>query len=379
MWFLILFAALWPAAWLCLWRIPRCARSDRKGQPPAAARDLSVIVPARNEADNLPVLLGSLSDQGGAIREIIVVDDGSTDRTAAIAREYGATVVKAGPLPEGWRGKTWACTRGAAAASGARLLFVDADTWFAPGALPEMLACHDPGGALSVAPYHVVRRPYEQLSAFFNLMMIGGVGAFARVGRRSNRTGMFGQSLLVARSLYEETGGHADVRGEILENLCLADVYRRRNIPFRCAGGRDCFFVRMYPHGVRELIAGWSKAFVRGAGHTPPLIMALLVAWLTGAAGAAGLTVAALFLPAPASLQTAACLLYAAYAVQIGFLLRRIGSYHPLAAALYPLPLLFYFCVFSRALVAAKRRQDVVWKGRRVAAEDNSRPVEADH
>ncbi len=100
---------------------------------------LSVIIPARNEAHNLPTLLGSLAAQSVRPCEILVVDDGSTDRTAEVARELGARVIASEPLPEGWRGKTWACHQGAQAATGELLCFVDADTWFEPGGLARIL------------------------------------------------------------------------------------------------------------------------------------------------------------------------------------------------------------------------------------------------
>ena len=89
-----------------------------------------MIIPARNEAHNLPRLLESLASQSVQPREVIVVDDGSTDDTAEIARRHGAEVLVSKPLPEGWRGKPWACHQGAEAASGDLLCFVDADTCF---------------------------------------------------------------------------------------------------------------------------------------------------------------------------------------------------------------------------------------------------------
>ena len=172
---------------------------------------LTIIIPARNEEHNLPVLLRSLNAQETRPAEVIVVDDGSTDRTATIARELGARVIASQqPLPEGWRGKTWACHQGAQAARGERLLFLDADTWFEPGGLDKILAAHV-SGAFSVGPYHVVHRPYEQLSLFFNINMTAGTVP----------GGLFGQMLLVDRDSYRTVGGHETVKGRILENFWL--------------------------------------------------------------------------------------------------------------------------------------------------------------
>ncbi len=113
---IILFVALalWSAGFLLLGRLRPCARAGAAAPP----LSVSVIIPARNEEHNLPTLLRSLASQAVKPHEILVVDDGSTDRTAEVARQLGATVIASKPLPDGWRGKTWACHQGAQAATG---------------------------------------------------------------------------------------------------------------------------------------------------------------------------------------------------------------------------------------------------------------------
>jgi glycosyltransferase involved in cell wall biosynthesis len=86
---------------------------------------VSVVIPARDEEKNLPTLLRSLGRPKAGFCEWIVVDDGSQDRTAQIAQEHGATVIRALPLPKGWTGKAWACHQGALASQGKVLLFLD--------------------------------------------------------------------------------------------------------------------------------------------------------------------------------------------------------------------------------------------------------------
>src|SRR4051794_5618292 len=90
----------------------------------ADAAAVSVVVPARNEADTLPALLDSLHRSGLAVAEILVVDDGSHDGTAAVARRHGARVLSAGPPPPGWTGKAWACHVGSRATGTELLLFL---------------------------------------------------------------------------------------------------------------------------------------------------------------------------------------------------------------------------------------------------------------
>jgi len=277
---MIIFAALillWLLGFIFLFRVPLC-RGDGTGK-----ETVSVIIPARDEEANLPGLLESLSIQAPEPGEVIVVDDGSKDATAELARKAGARVLPSRPLPEGWRGKTWACQQGAEAARGEIFLFLDADTRLLPGGLRRLATeFRRIGGALSLLPYHIPVRPYEEFSAFFHILMAAGVGAFTIFGRQI-RSGLFGPSLMISRRDYRRSGGHEAVRGEILENFFLAKVLRRTGVKIFAGGGRGVLVTRMYPGGPGELISGWTKAFAAGAAGTPPPILALTGLWLSGA------------------------------------------------------------------------------------------------
>jgi 4,4'-diaponeurosporenoate glycosyltransferase len=341
--------ALWVAGW---WVVgtrdepPARPLPNADGAPGGRALPVSIIIPARNEECNLPVLLRSINAQAVRPLEVIVVDDGSTDRTAEVARQLGATVIASQPLPDGWRGKTWACHQGAEVARGDLLLFLDADTWFEPDGLSKILSTYN-GGALSVGPYHAVRQPYEQLSAFFNLVMIAGTVP----------GGLFGQMLVVDRESYRRVGGHETVKGRTLENCFLASRFREAGITVRCLVGRGALSFRMYPNGLRELIEGWTKGFAAGAGQTPSARLLLIVAWLTGMM----LAVWSL------SFGLIGAAVYLLYAVQLHWLLRRVGAFRWYTAMLYPVPLLFYFIVFTRS--ALRSGKQVTWKGRAIHAD----------
>jgi len=336
--------ALWLAGFLLLGRLRPFHEANAPNLPPA----VSVVIPARNEEHNLPRLLRSLVSQPAKPREIIVVDDGSTDHTAGLARQFGATVIPSQPLPEGWRGKPWASHQGAQAAVGDLLLFVDADSWFAPDGLARILSAYE-GGAFSVGPYHDVRKPYEQLSLFFNFNMTFGTVPH----------GLFGQMLLVNRESYQRVGGHETVRGRILENVLLARQFRRAGIAVRSVTGRGVLAFRMYPNGPRELIAGWTKGFAAGAGQTPRRIMFALVAWISG-----------LMLAPLGWLVTGDwswCPVYLLCAAQVGWFSRQVGAFRWYTALLYPAPLLFFFALFAWSVARSGRA--VSWKGREVHAD----------
>ncbi len=361
----LLGGAGWLAGWWLLGR-PKVERppeepDEPSGPPAAPSRRLSLIVPARNEATNLPRLLSSMSSAGPGM-ETLVVDDASTDDTAAVARACGACVLDAPPLPPGWRGKAWACHNGAAAAQGEWLLFLDADTSFVHNGLPRLLRVFEAGkGALSVLPWHHVERPYEQLSAFFNLVLAAATGGFPATPGRS-RPMLVGPCLLIGRAEYDRIGGHAAVRNQTLEHLEMTPRLAAAGIPTRLLGGRELLHVRMYPGGWRELIDGWSKAFVKGAARIPRCRVTAIGLWLTGA-WLAWLPLLLLRLPPLRTMSPAIPVtLYGLYAAQLMLLLRRVGSFHPLTGLLFPIPLAFYVGLCLRSAL----RRSGTWKGRRL-------------
>ena len=338
---------------LALWLIgfalmARLRRGAGKG-PPASSASVSLIIPARNEEHNLPTLLGSLATQPLKPREIIVVDDGSTDRTAALARQLGAAVIASQPLPYGWRGKTWACHQGAMRASGEQLIFMDADTWFEPGGLGRVLFIeHD--GALSVIPYHAVRKSHEDLSMFFNISMIAGTVP----------KGLVGQFLLVRRNHYQLAGGHESVRGHILENFRMAGKFLTAGVPLLCVTGRGILSFRMYPGGLRELLQGWTKGFAAGAGGTPAGSLILVIAWLS----CLMLAPLMLLLTGEWWIWGCACVVCA---LQVAWVARTIGSFGWALMLFYPLPLMTFFGLFAWSAMRSGRK--VTWKGREISAD----------
>ena len=99
----------WLLGLFLMWKIPLLRGDELRRMDSSAALDassLSVIIPARNEAHNITSLLGSLDRQTFPLHEIIVVDDGSSDATAVVAEQMGATVLTGQALPDGWCGLT---------------------------------------------------------------------------------------------------------------------------------------------------------------------------------------------------------------------------------------------------------------------------------
>lgn len=272
------------------WRYRRLpvlpARADSKPLPA-----LSVIVPARNEADNLPRLLDSLhaSDYAGP-REVIVIDDGSVDRTAAVAEKRGARVIRLDYLPPEWMGKPHACDHGSRIARGEWLLFTDADTVHAAGAMAAALAwatAHDLDG-LSLFPAQEHDAPADRL-----VLAVAFAGYFAGLWRQSGL--LNGQYILLRRTVYEQSGGFASVGSEPLEDLALGHRLRDLGYHVPIMRGESLVRVRMYGnvrqmwHGLTRLAAlslrwsgpGSALTVLYTAGTAAPL-GALTLALLAG-------------------------------------------------------------------------------------------------
>jgi len=371
---LLLGAAVWAQRLVADLRTLPPADSPTFGTVPVS---VSVVVPARDEEQTLPELLRSVADQLPEVHEVVVVDDASRDATVAVARAGGARVMPAGTPPPGWTGKAWACHTGAAATTGDLLLFLDADTVLRPGGLAGLLAAHTRhGGLVSVQPHHDVVRPYEQLSAYFNVVALMASGAFTGRGRgHASRAPMaFGPCLLTSREDYGRAGGHEAVRADILDDAALAAAYHRAGLPVWCAVGGEAVRMRSYPGGPGQLVAGWTKNIASGAADAAPSATAATVAWISAhhaVAVGAVLSLLAALSGRGASLVAGSPLLwavaYVALALQLRWVLRRAGSFRWWAWTLFPVPLLAFDLVFARSLALTVVRRSVPWRGRDVS------------
>jgi len=362
--FILGFAGLCAGA-LLLWRIPYCL-TPRNSHVPELS--VSIIIPARNEESTLPIILGSIRSRNGYTGEVIVVDDHSTDNTAAVARSFGTMVVTPSPLPEGWTGKTWACSQGAERATGDILVFLDADTFIYPGGLEKMIDTflHEPG-VVSILPYHTTQKLHEQFSAVFAIIVAASVNAFSLSGSHTSPTGLFGPCLMVKRKDYTRVGGHESVKGRILEHFFMAETFKRHGIEMACYGGRGVLSYRMYPEGIGQLIRGWGKAFAAGAKQTKRLTTLLISLWFAGN------------LIVPVMLGIGAVLhnhlfvslmlsLYMGFVVEHYRMLKRLGSFFAVTAFLFPVTVCFFLFVFFRSLIRNSLGANVEWKGRTVNA-----------
>jgi glycosyltransferase involved in cell wall biosynthesis len=332
--------------------------------PAAAELDVSVIVPARNEEASLDACLESLTRQIGISFEVIVVDDGSTDRTREIAQSFATVqVIDAGPLPEGWTGKNNAMAAGAKIAKGKWLLFTDADTVHNATSLAHGLTEAELRQAqlLSYSPEQEVHGFWEKAVMPVIFAELAATYPPAKVSdSASPMAAANGQYLLISREAYDAVGGHAATAGSLLEDVAMARLVKAsgRRIFFRYGG--DVVRTRMY-RSLAHLKEGWTKnlamlfPYPRALGTFRAAEFILIFGNL--------ILVPVAFLLNRRDLAITTLLLMLAVGALYGLRIRRAHfSFASNLLALQGLAIFSYLLFRSAAL---HRNHAVTWKGRR--------------
>ncbi|HTE21023.1 MAG TPA: glycosyltransferase, partial [Armatimonadota bacterium] len=332
---------------------------------------VSVLIPARNEAANIGDCLRGLLCQDYPLFEILVLDDGSTDDTAARVERLAQTdsrlrVVRGTGLPPGWAGKAHACWEVSAHAEGEWLLFLDADTRHGPELLSTALgeALRTRADLLSTFPRQEIGSVGEALTTPFVYWVLFTLLPMRCVwGHPSPAlTAACGQFLLARRDVYLEVGGHGATPASLHDGLHLARLFKRNGKRVRLADLSAQISCRMY-HGWRECWNGFSRNAYQALGSLPVLL------FLTGIESALFLVpflsltwAAATGWPAWGPLTLAQVLLL--LGIQVG--LKRRFRYPWLTVLLHPVGILALLAIQWRSWWLTVTRTSLVWKGREV-------------
>ncbi|GAB4505716.1 MAG: glycosyltransferase family 2 protein [Anaerolineales bacterium] len=240
--------------------------------PPAGDVPLvSVCVPARNEEQNIRACVEAILAQTYPHFELIVVDDRSTDSTPQVLARLAAhdsrmSAVSGSDLPAGWAGKPHALTQAVDAAHGDWLCFVDADTLLAPEALSAVYAKTLETGAdlFTIMTRQVMLTFWER--AILPLVMTAlSVGFSPRKVNDPRRKDAIanGQFIFIKRSVYQAIGGHAAIKGSIVEDKDLAVLVKGKGFRLVIADGRQVASTRMYT-SLAHMWEGWTKNIYLG-------------------------------------------------------------------------------------------------------------------
>ena len=333
-------------------------------RPPAAggaAELVSVLVPARDEAARIGASVTAVLRSEGVDLELLVGDDGSTDRTADVARQAGAgdprlRVLVGAPLRQGWLGKPHACARLAMHARGTVLVFLDADVVVAPDGLARTVGLLRESGLDLVSPYprqvagsaaERLLQPLLQWSwlTFLPLRLAERLAA-------PSLTAANGQLLACDTAAYRATGGHAAVHDQVVEDVALARAFKRAGYRAVVADGTDVATCRMY-EGWPQVRDGYSKSLWAAFGSP------------AGAGVAAGLLAWLYLLPPAAWLlrrSRAGALGYAAAVAGRVVAARRTGGRAQDAPA-HPVSVALLLALLARSL-RDRRAGRLSWKGR---------------
>ncbi len=262
----------------------RPAPLEPRPGPQPGSPTVSVVVPARDEE----LRIGPLLDAVGAdpqVSEVVVVDDESTDATAALARAAGARVIAGRPLPAGWVGKPWALQQGLEAATSEWVVALDADVVPRPGFAGALVEAAGLNGwdVLSVGPRFVLGGPGEQL--LHPAMLATIVYRFgAPTGTvRGGRAMANGQCLVARRRRLLDLGGFAVAAGHLTDDIALVRALAGAGAHIGFLDGSRLVEVDMHDSAV-EVWREWGRSLPM-ADATPPRQQAadLAVVWLAQA------------------------------------------------------------------------------------------------
>ncbi len=335
---------------------------------------VSIVVPARNEEAGVGAAVESFCRQDYPDVEVIVVDDGSSDRTPAILAELAARhpnlrVVSADEPPPGWLGKPHALECGRRLAAGDWLLFVDADVVYAPDLLRRAisLALSDDAGMVVLGPRLITGSAVE--AALMSSMYVVGLGLLPLylVSRTRSPYIAFGAGTmnLVRRDAVTAAGAFSSIRDEVVDDVALG--FRVKGAGHRIVVGAalDSIKVRMY-RGVRDAVAGFAKNAYPGIARVGPWILAVpfvvgfVASFLPYLALAAGLAAGRVPIVAVAALVA----MHAAMAA-VALLFRQPAAIIPLN----PVREALWWWILARSWWSYRRR-GLVWRGRRYDAPD---------
>lgn len=248
---------------------------------------VSVLIPARDEERNIEDCLRHVldSDDSEYRLEVIVYDDDSSDDTAGIVRRMAMedqriSLMQGSELPEGWKGKCYACHRMGEQASGSWYLMLDADVKLGKLAIRDTLrsAMKKKVGLLTGFPKQVTETWMERLVVPMMEFVIICHLPIPMVYR--SRSTMFvtahGAYMLIKRSAYESVGGYEAVKDEMVDDIAMAREVKKAGYRMMLADMSKHAHIRMY-HGTREVWEGFSKNMFAGLGKNYLLLVVLLL------------------------------------------------------------------------------------------------------
>ena len=249
---------------------------------------VSVLIPARNEAQNIKRCLRSLLKQDYPNTEILVLDDNSCDSTSQVIEKFAdkdsmVKLITGKTLKNGWLGKCYACYQLSKHARGKYLVFTDADTLHFPGSISSAVGCllGNNLDALSIIPRQIMVTFSERMVVSW--VHFGILSLLPLILVKRSKNPLFctanGQFILFKTEVYKKIGGHRSVKAKILEDIHIAKQVKRHGYRFMIFDGSKNIYCRMY-RNFKDLVRGFSK-FMFAAFDYKIFTMAVVILLIT--------------------------------------------------------------------------------------------------
>ena len=329
-------------------------------------KTVSVIIPCRNEADDIRGCIDSVLDQDYSRFEVIVADGNSEDGTWDILKSYGDRIkaIREEERPAGWTGKNWGAYLGYRASIGEILLFVDGDMVLSPETVSKsvMSMSHERADLLSLGPRMVMKGFWEKLmlplfAQFIMLLYMPPLMNRDR-GRRAMANGQY---MMMDRKAYEKCGTHRAISGKIVEDVNLAKLFRKNGMKIRFYWASGYLSTRMYRNGgelwegvVRDIQGEVGRKYhVHLAGILYLVLTFYLPFWML------------YFSAAGANFLLLVIALMSITFILLRMLIFQIGTESPAyMALLFPVSIGVYTLISVTAFLRAVGGYTVVWKKR---------------
>ncbi len=254
---------------------------DVAKEPVDQKKLVSILIPARNEEKNISNCVTCCLNQTYLNKEIVVLDDNSTDKTNEILKQFSdrIKIIKGAPLPEGWLGKNWACHQLSQNAGGDFLLFIDADVILNEKATESAISeiIFSEAGMLSVFPTQIMKSFSERLVVpLMNWLLLAFLPLIlVYTSKNKSLVAANGQFILWKKEIYQMIGGHSSVKNKIVEDMEFARICKSNKINLKTLLGGTLVFCRMYSN-LNEALNGFSKNFFPGFKKNPIIFLTFI-------------------------------------------------------------------------------------------------------
>lgn len=343
----------------------------------ASIKDLpliSIILPAKDEEENIGACLNSLVNQDYHNFEIIVVDDRSRDKTLEIAKEFASSdkrvkVIHVSELPSGWTGKNHAISSAIPHAKGELLLLIDADTEHDPNCITATVAYFERKelDALSLEPYFEWTGFFQKLAFSVFTLITACVFPIFLVNMKGSKLALSnGQYILIKKDVYKKIGGHEKIKGRILEDLALIENVKAAGYHYHLAVGTNIVKVKMYKD-MASFWQGWSRIlFLALKKNYIGAILLYSVATIISLFPyvALAMAVGPMFFGLPvASSFLALDLIIIALIFAVAAFVDVIFKINPLFALLHPLAIIAGMAIMGNSIWMSLHKKELTWKG----------------